>query len=122
MSCVRRTRSFAAWLGLFAIALQAFWPLLAQAKPKNVVLVPLCTVQGVTHYLELPAGNAPVEQKAASQHDHCSFCSGGAALPVAPTLAASAVEHVEDVFLAEDSFGEGRTPLGARSRAPPALS
>jgi hypothetical protein len=58
--------------------------LLAQAKPKSVLLVPVCTVQGVTHYVELPSGDAPVERKAASQHDHCSFCGSGgerAALP-----------------------------------------
>src|SRR5215218_783294 len=72
-----RHRSPAVYLAILAIALQALWPLLAQAKPKNVLLVPVCTVQGVTHYIELPSGNAPVEQHAASQHDHCSFCSFG---------------------------------------------
>jgi hypothetical protein len=122
MSNMHRSRSVAAWLGLLAIALQAFWPLLAQAKPKNVVLVPVCTVQGVTHYLELPSGNAPVEQKAASQHEHCSFCSLGAALPVGATPVAWAFEAPEQVFLFEASIVESSTPLSARSRAPPALS
>src|SRR6266436_4827389 len=89
MTSMRRPRRAAAWIAILAIALQALWPLLAQAKPKSVLLVPVCTVQGVTHYVELPSGNAPVEQRAASQHDHCSFCSlggGPVVLPADSTL------------------------------------
>src|SRR2546421_8419179 len=55
------------WLAILAIALNAAWPLIASAKPKSVHLVPLCTVEGVTHYLEVPGGTTP-------HHDHCSFC------------------------------------------------
>jgi hypothetical protein len=116
---VHRSRSVAAWLAILAIAMQALWPLLAQAKPKSVVLVPVCTVQGVTHYLELPAGNAPVEQKAASQHDHCSLCCAGAVLPVAAPLEVSDCPDARAVFLHAPSFLQGRHPLSARSRAPP---
>ena len=122
IASMRRSRRGAAWVAILAIALQALWPLLAQAKPKNVVLVPICTVQGVTHYLELPAGGAPVEQKAASQHDHCSFCSLGAALPVVASVAGFRSPDHEAVFSLEHSFLEGRNPLSARSRAPPAHS
>jgi hypothetical protein len=119
---MRSARPFAAWLAILAIALQALWPLLAQAKPKSVVLVPVCTVQGVTHYLELPAGSAPVEQKAASQHDHCSFCSAGAALPVAAPLGVSACPDARAEFSSNVFFLEGRNALAARSRAPPVRS
>jgi hypothetical protein len=118
-----RPRRLPAYLAILAIALQALWPLLAQAKPKNVVLVPVCTVQGVTHYIELPKGNAPVEQKTASQHDHCSFCTGGgdrialAANPADPLLlkvASSAPRSTDHPFL------ESQKHFHARSRAPPA--
>src|SRR5258705_8343536 len=74
---MRHRSLIAVYIYVLAIALQALWPLLAQAKPKNVLLVPVCTVQGVTHYIELPSSGTPVEQHAASQHDHCSFCSFG---------------------------------------------
>jgi len=120
-----RRRSLPAYLAVLAIALQALWPLLAQAKPKSVMLVPVCTVQGVTHYIELPKGSAPVEQKAASQHDHCSFCSTGGeriAAPASrsepPIVAASfgAPQSLESPFL------ESQRHFNARSRAPPAAS
>lgn len=50
---------FAASLAALAIALHALWPLIVQARPKQApMLVPVCTVDGVTHYLELPAGRS----------------------------------------------------------------
>src|SRR3954470_1684394 len=73
----RRRRSLAVHFALLAMALNALWPLLAQAKPRSVTLVPVCTVQGVTHYIELPGGNSPLEQKSSAQHEHCSYCSFG---------------------------------------------
>ena len=62
------------WLATLAIALHAAWPLIANAKPKSVHLVPLCTVEGVTHYLEVPGGSSPLDKSADAHHDHCSFC------------------------------------------------
>ena len=50
------------WLAILAIALHAAWPLLANARPKSVHLVPLCTVEGITHYLEIPGGNNPLDR------------------------------------------------------------
>ena len=120
-----RPRPLAAWLAILAIALQALWPLVAQAKPKNVLLVPVCTVQGVTHYIELPKGNAPVEQKAASQHDHCSFCSSAGeriaspANQTEPPVVAAAFSAPRST---ESSFLESQKHAAARSRAPPAAS
>ena len=64
-----------AWLAIVAMALNALWPLIAQAKPS--LLVPVCTVGGTTHYVEIPGGTTPVD----SQHEHCAFCFAGAALP-----------------------------------------
>ena len=63
-----------AWLAIAAIALNALWPLIAQARPAT--LVPVCTVGGETHYIEIPAGGTP------STHEHCSLCVVGAALPM----------------------------------------
>src|SRR4051812_38897336 len=81
----RCNRTIAAYVACMAMALQALWPLIAQAKPRSVTLVPVCTVQGVTHYLEMPGGNSPLEQKSSSQHEHCSYCSFGGERAIAPS-------------------------------------
>jgi hypothetical protein len=70
-------KKLAAWLAIAAMALNALWPLIAQARPAN--LVPLCTVGGVTHYVEVPGAPSPAD----SHGEHCSFCFVGVALPVA---------------------------------------
>ena len=68
----------AALLAVLAMALQAFWPLLAQARPRIAgELVPVCTVEGVTHYLELPAGKSPLDERSASHGEHCKLCVFG---------------------------------------------
>jgi hypothetical protein len=64
------------WLAVLAIALQAAWPLLVSAKPRSVALVPLCTVDGVTHFVEVPTGKAP-SGESSSHGDHCAFCFVG---------------------------------------------
>ena len=52
---MKRRQTLAAYLALLGLVLHALWPLIAQARPKNVLLVPVCTVEGVTHYMELTA-------------------------------------------------------------------
>ena len=73
-------RKLATWLAISAMALNALWPLIAQAKPS--LLVPVCTVGGTTHYVEVPGGTTPVD----SRHEHCTFCFAGAALPATHVL------------------------------------
>ena len=94
---LRRSRiRTAAWLAALAMALHALWPLVAQARPHAAGhLVPVCTVEGVTHYIELPAGKTPLDEQSSTRHEHCAFCFFGtdrAALParfepVAPPMA-----------------------------------
>jgi hypothetical protein len=108
-------RKLASWLAILAMALQALWPLLAQAKPAT--LVPVCTVGGVTHYVEVPGAPAPAD----SQHEHCSFCFAGAALP------ASRVPHAVEAISFRSPKAVSFTPrsfivVGADARAPPVLS
>jgi len=118
-----RSRSRAAWAAILAITLHALWPLLAQAKPSSVTLVPVCTVGGVTHYFELKAGDTPLEKHSASQHEHCAFCSfhdaRAAALPSAPAtlfVPGGAAVAPLDFVVAQEL--PQRHPL-ARPRAPP---
>ena len=68
------------WLGIAAIALQIALPLVAGALPRAVTLVPLCTVDGVTHYLEVPTGKTPLDGSA-HHGDHCPLCCLGHGAP-----------------------------------------
>jgi hypothetical protein len=121
----RRLRSIGIYLAVLAMALNALWPLIAQAKPRSVTLVPVCTVQGVTHYIEMPGGASPLEQKSSSQHEHCSYCSFGGERAILPSLdvkvAAADIARPcrisvdETVFLKSTDFAAGRP------RAPPVL-
>jgi hypothetical protein len=105
-------RKLATWLAISAMALNALWPLIAQAKPS--LLVPVCTVGGTTHYVEIPGGTTPVD----SQHEHCTFCFAGAALPATHVL--HGVDRASFLSPKAVSF----TPrsfivVGADARAPP---
>jgi len=106
-------------LATFAIALHALWPLIAQAKPKSVALVPVCTIGGETHYTEVPLGKSPAEERSASHFEHCSLCTlGGAFLPSGfPVPAQQRGSHV----LPESTgfFVFSQASLRANSRAPP---
>ena len=122
---MRRRNPVAVYLAVLAIALQALWPLLAQARPKNAVLVPVCTVQGVTHYIELPSSGTPVEEHAASQHDHCSFCTfGGERAALSGFLQSIITPPAEGAEPPQVAARELRSesPSAARPRAPPAVS
>jgi hypothetical protein len=106
--------SFAA----LAIVLHAFWPLISQARPKSVALVPLCTIAGETHYAEVPLGKTPAEEKSASHFEHCSLCTLGAMLP----LAAFAVFAEKSFFQARSEQASSFAPpftVFAKPRAPP---
>jgi hypothetical protein len=123
-------RKLGSWVALLAIALQASWPLVANAKPRAVALVPLCTVDGVTHYLEVPAGETPLEKSSRTQHEHCSFCFLGQ-LPVASAepplaaacaaraerpLSAAAADPVQPLFISQDARAPPFSPLAASNR------
>jgi hypothetical protein len=111
-----RPRSPAAWVALLAISLQALWPLIVQAKPRSVTLVPVCTVAGETHYVELETGGG-----APSHEEHCKACP----------VAAAALASVASPFVSPDiafSIPAGKSsPVASRrvshaqSRAPPPL-
>ena len=79
MTLSRLHRRLAALAAVLAISLQALWPLIAQAQPRVAgELVPVCTVNGITHYIELPASKTPLEEGSASHGEHCQLCVFGA--------------------------------------------
>ena len=109
------------WLAVLAITLNAAWPLLANARPKSVHLVPLCTVEGITHYVEVPGGTTPLDKSADSHHEHCSFCFLGASallpsdvdLPLVPLAASERIRSAADYSHPTASL------LAHGARAPP---
>jgi hypothetical protein len=113
-------RRLGTWLAVLAITLQAAWPLLANAKPRGVTLVPLCTVDGVTHYLEVPTGKTPLDHTASTHHQHCGFCSLGASALVHAAALPRAVESIAERATALVITPRAReTLLVSGARAPP---
>src|SRR6185369_12953020 len=118
---------FAALLAIFAIAMQALWPLIAQAKP--VVpgeRVPVCTIEGITHYIELPAPDSAVEKSSAAHHEHCKMCVFGAERIAVLPVAAPLITLAQDPQQSLDSLCAVSSPSPlhrpALARAPPAAS
>ena len=116
------------WLAILAIALQGLWPLIAQAKPAAPsLLLPLCSVDGVAHYIELAPSEAPLDERSAVHHEHCQLCVFGsdrvAALPAASIPVLVVETALEDAPL-RSFVVSPETPsyLPAQPRAPPAYS
>jgi hypothetical protein len=123
---MRSRRSPVAWIAAFAMAMHALWPLLAHAKPPRAAhLVALCTVDGTTHYVELPADKPPAGEHSPAQH--CKLCTFGAERTFAPPPAAFVVLVAEasparlHPPVVADGFASLCRPP-AQPRAPPALS
>lgn len=119
-------RNSATWLAILAIALQALWPLIAQAKPAaSSVLLPVCSVDGVTHYIELAPSDPPLDQNSAVHREHCQLCVFGgdrvAALPAA-SIPVLVVETAFEGAPLRSIVASPETPsyLPAQPRAPPA--
>jgi len=116
---------FAALLAILAISMQALWPLIAQAKP--VVpgeRVPVCTIEGITHYIELPAPDSAVEKSSAAHHEHCKMCVFGAERLAVLPVAAPIVKVAQNPQQPLDSLRAVSSPSPlhrpALARAPPA--
>jgi hypothetical protein len=74
---LRRNR-FASMLAILAMALQAFWPLLAHAQANNPTLyAPICSVQGDGTMVDLSGGKIPADDGAGKHQKHCKHCVGG---------------------------------------------
>ena len=112
-------RKLGTWLGIAAIALQVALPLLAGALPRSVALVPLCTVDGVTHYLEVPTGKSPLHESA-GHAGHCPLCcASGAALAGARPVLALPGAAPADRFVPEAAPPAEASPGARWARAPP---
>lgn len=90
---MRNRRTFAAWLAILAMAMQALWPLVAHAQPSSQLLVPVCTVGGDIHYVSLDG--KPAEAPKAASGEHCKLCVFGATKLALPPMLAIAVLEFE---------------------------
>ena len=128
MMLLRSCRRFAALAAMSAILLQALWPLLSHARPADPsLLVPMCTVEGTTHYLEIKAGRTtPLDERSSSHDEHCKLCvfgDGKGVALVAPVFLPFPVKNHENLNtgIPKASFHQ-TTLLPAQSRAPPQFS
>jgi len=121
---LRRSAAFAA---ATAIALQALWPLLAQAHPEDPTLrVPLCSVDGATHFQEIRISKStPLDERAASHGEHCKICvlgDGKAVLNVVVDAVFIPREKSQKVVKPQSSNQEQLHFFSAPPRAPPQAS
>ena len=119
------TRRFGSWLAILAMALNALWPLLAQAKPGDSgLLIEICTATGMTWVAADGDGQQPAQKNLLP---HCAFCSlgaGRAPLPSSPAIAPMPVSSVVAVIERRESAPVVSQPFfsPALPRAPPVLS
>lgn len=118
MRCRRNPLAF--WLAALAAVLNLLWPLLAQAQAS--VLVPVCTVEGVTHYIELDTGKNSLPGH--GEHKHCPAC----AVTAQPAMANAELSFVPQPDEGHAHVAQDVLPRAAfqypprQSRAPPRLS
>ncbi len=125
MAMLRLRRRIAAWLALAGMALNAFWPLLADARP-SVPAVPseICSATGLKHSGD---GTPPGAPGKGSQPSHCTLCpfnaERGAAIPCAThALLASAPSDAQHPAHFQAPPSEAALDPAAPPRAPPFLS
>ena len=119
-TCSRTT----AWLAILAMALNALWPLIANAKPAGVEsLFEVCTTQGFKSVAGDPAG-APDDSGEKHLQPHCPLCSYGTdkvfvppSSPLVVEPAAAAGCATASVTASEPPSSDVHTP--AHPRAPP---
>ena len=121
MTLSRALRRHAALAAMFGIALQAFWPLVAQARSGRSIAMPICSVEGPHRSIEVPIDGGKTRQTT----EHCKLCVLGADRPaVSGSACAFAFPYegeAEDPFKSGDSEPGSSCVVSARPRAPPAF-
>ena len=125
MTSLRARNSIAAWLALVGVALNASWPLLANAKP-SVPALPseICSATGLKHAGEGSPGDAPGKNVSPS---HCTLCPGnaerGAALSgIVAVLFRSAPACAQAPAFFAGARLQAAPAFSGSPRSPPALS
>jgi hypothetical protein len=122
---LNRQRRLTAWITAFAVVLQALWPLLSHARPKDQsLLVPVCSIEGVAHYIDLRSGKTPLDDRSTSHGEHCKLCVFGSdrtvALPLDPVALLAVLDIVVEQLIAKPvPLPEPLNHPPAQPRAPP---
>lgn len=123
----RPARRLNAWIALLAMALNALWPVIAQAKPgPSPTLQEVCTSAGLQKIavdVDQPADHSA----GGKASPHCAFCSlGSDSLALLPSThaAIAVVVQVRDSLPVhyEAPLAERYVLSSAPPRAPPSLS
>lgn len=122
-----RQRRLAAWLAALAIALQGFWPALAQGQSSSASLfVTVCSVDGAKT-VDLSDGKVPSDNGTGKHQKHCALCIAGgdrlpvlAPAPVPPLLPSAGPAETVASRPAAPFTSASSTP--AQPRAPPVQS
>ncbi len=124
---LRRNR-FASVLAMLAMALQAFWPLLSHARPKvSSLLVPVCTIDGISHVIDLKTGKTPLDERTKLHGEHCKLCvfDSGRDAALLPLVVFSFPDpdsrNTKRIFY-QASLSKPAIPSPAQPRAPPQSS
>lgn len=120
MTLSRSLRRCAALAAMLGIALQALWPLVAQARSVRSILLPVCSVEGSHRTAEVPIGGG----KNGAVAEHCKLCVLGGDRPavsnpfpvflLAGTAAEGVPQHAQEIF-------RSSSRASAHPRAPPAF-
>ena len=107
---------FTVWLAILAMALNALWPLIANARPAGVEsLFEVCTTQG----LKAVAGDASSQGDEGAKHlqPHCPLCSLGSDKVSAPPSSPFQIEPASASGCAP-GFVSGPEPVSSHFRTP----
>ena len=122
---ILRLRRAASWLATASMALNAAWPLLANAKPNVPALAAeICSATGLSH----ASGGAPAGAPEKDLHaSHCTLCPFGAercaAIPLAARPPLPSAPAPEPALARSDApRAQVALRLSAPPRAPPLLS
>lgn len=118
-------KRFTSWLAIFAMTLNALWPVLANAKPASAgEFTEVCTANGMQR---IGTGDGGTRAPELALTPHCSFCNVGADRAVAPPAVAVLVVPALEVpvfrprssaVIVPGSFAHPPAP----PRAPPVVS
>jgi hypothetical protein len=117
----------ASWLALAAMAFNALWPLLANARPAGqVAIFEVCTAVGTTPVAG-DAGTVPAEGGERHLAPHCALCSTGtdkapAAAQGTPLILAGAISTAERPHASFLDPVSTQPRSAAQPRAPPRIS
>jgi hypothetical protein len=117
----------AALLAVFAMALQGFWPALAQAQgAKQSLFGTICSVDGAKS-IDLSTGKLPADGGAGKHQKHCALCVAGgdrlqALAPAPAAFAPSSGVAFESPAAQPAAFLLSTPASPAQPRAPPVQS